>query len=427
LRALTLTKRKVTDTFNLNNSLIASVSKIGLISVGYAVIFTSMMSIYEASLIAISIVGPLVTLASTAWGLTHETSAKDNNGAKRLTAAGQVAVALAFGSALVSTGAIGLNALIKNTQDNAAREANAEAVRSAKKDKFEINLANEERNASNMRWQKFLALSGKQETKRRSIEIVKNQKLLAIFEQRRDDQYARNAQNFIANEQFKARNLVRLESIAVKVTFGCEYKGPKPNRFLNIMSKDFGANLSVSPSKIYRKNKTHDRKFSEIPNKSGEGNQYFSSIHSTKQDITTELSGDGIGGFITQVNFISHFEGDMRQLSEITDWISADVELYMFSDDENLDEGMRQIGLAFERNDSAITNLFYDGIEPGGAMEYALVSPCVVSAELIVNGNNVAKIDALLFKTHNRIGSLSDYFFVKSPVTRVYPYAFPKK
>lgn len=88
-------------------------------------------------LLAILILGPLLTLASTIWGLVSETSYTDEQGAKRLNKAGQVAIGLAFGSALVSTTALGMRTIVEQQQaDNTARK-------SAQKEADERQIAND--------------------------------------------------------------------------------------------------------------------------------------------------------------------------------------------------------------------------------------------------------------------------------------------
>ena len=73
------------------------------------------------------VIGFLIAGASTIWGLTQRTTRDDETGAKRLTAAGQVAVALAACSFLVATVSTGFETIANRTK--AERETEAQRIR----------------------------------------------------------------------------------------------------------------------------------------------------------------------------------------------------------------------------------------------------------------------------------------------------------
>jgi hypothetical protein len=168
-------------------------------------------------LLVVLVLGTILTLASTIWGLVTETSYTDDTGAKRLNKSGQAAIGLAVGSALVSTTALGMRTVADQqqagiaAQEKAAQAANAEQA--AKDDKRWKDLLSSQQAA--------FAKLGVEETRSQAGRVLLNQELLSALQDQRSRSIADRSRLFqIAQGQQIILQSQSLASLRVRLEFG---------------------------------------------------------------------------------------------------------------------------------------------------------------------------------------------------------------
>lgn len=129
----------------------------------------------EGALEVLKYTGFIVTAAASVWGLVAKTTYEDENKRKRLTSAGQVAIGIIIGSAVLSMMAFGFETLVKqNAVENqkaaaarlAAESDRKEQAREARQDRLE------ERRRGELELQRYIILRNAADERTRQLEIA---------------------------------------------------------------------------------------------------------------------------------------------------------------------------------------------------------------------------------------------------------------
>lgn len=208
-------------------------------------------------LTVISVVAPAFTVLVTIGGIANEYSTKDNDGNRRITRAGKIAMGLAA-CGLLATLATNIWKSYQDGQqkDRAIKEAAAAASLAEQK------RANEARKfAEETQWKDFsekynaaLTALSMRETQKQAAGVISNQKVLAAIEKTRDDLKTAYLADHTTEVGDFVTKKINLEDIRVNVFMTCKGSGNLPAPIPNYFGKMANIYIDIEDKDIGRSN-----------------------------------------------------------------------------------------------------------------------------------------------------------------------------